>query len=43
MVVAAQVEAGATVSRDMAKAQIDYTCTLAEIRRRLESERDNGK
>lgn len=42
MVVAAQVEAGATVSRDMAKAQVDYSCTLAEIRARLEKERANG-
>lgn len=42
MVVAAQIEAGASVSRDMAKAQIDYSCTLAEIRARLEKERANG-
>ena len=42
MVVAAQVEAGATVSRDMAKAQVDYSATLREIRTRLEKERDNG-
>lgn len=43
MVVAAQVEAGAKVSRDMAKAQVDYTATLHEIRERLTRERDNGK
>lgn len=43
MIVAAQVEAGATVSRDMAKAQVDYTATLNEIRKRLEKERDDGK
>lgn len=43
MVVAAQVEAGATVSRDTAKLEVDYTITLAEIRKRLEAERDNGK
>ena len=42
MVVAAQVEAGATVSRDMAKAQVDYSATLNEIRARLTKERDNG-
>ena len=42
MVVAAQVEAGATVSRDMAKAQVDYSCTLAEIRKRLEMEKERG-
>ncbi|MBO7686913.1 MAG: hypothetical protein J6V72_11050 [Kiritimatiellae bacterium] len=38
MVVAAQVEAGFTVSRDMAKAQVDYTATLHEIRERLRSQ-----
>lgn len=43
MVVAAQVEAGATVSRDMAKAQVDYTATLHEIRTRLEKERGDGQ
>ena len=43
MVVAAQIEAGATVSRDMAKAQVDYMGTLAEIRERLERERGDGK
>lgn len=43
LVIAAQVEAGATVSRDMAKAQVDYMSTLAEIRRRLEKERGDGK
>lgn len=43
MVVAAQVEAGATVSRATAKMQNDYTCTLNEIRERLIKERDNGK
>ena len=43
LVVAAQIEAGATVSRDMAKAQVDYMTTLAEIRERLKRERDNGK
>lgn len=42
MVVASQVEAGLQVSRDMAKAQIDYTMTLHEIRERLEKERANG-
>ena len=42
MVVAAQVEAGATVSLDMAKAQVDYSATLREIRMRLEKERGNG-
>ena len=42
MVVAAQVEAGATVSRDMAKAQVDYSATLREIRTRLEGERRDG-
>lgn len=40
MVVAAQVEAGATVSRDMAKAQVDYSATLREIRTRLEKEKN---
>lgn len=43
MVVSAQIEAGATVSRDMAKAQVDYTCTLDEIRNRLLKERGDGK
>lgn len=43
LVVAAQVEAGATVSRDMAKAQVDYMSTLAEIRGRLERERCDGE
>ena len=43
LVVAAQVEAGATVSRDMAKAQTEYMMTLAEIRRRLEAEKRDGK
>lgn len=44
MVVAAQVEAGATVSRDMAKAQVSYTVTLHEIRERLTRERGtNGE
>ena len=43
MVGAAQVEAGATVSRDTAKREVDYTITLAEIRKRLEAERENGK
>ena len=42
MVVAAQIEAGATVSRDMAKAQADYSATLLEIRKRLEKERSDG-
>ena len=42
MVVAAQVEAGATVSRDAAKAQVDYSATLNEIRKRLEKERADG-
>ena len=42
MVVAAQVEAGATVSRDMGKAQVDYSETLHEIRKRLEKERGDG-
>ena len=42
MVVAAQIEAGATVSRDVAKAQADYSATLLEIRKRLEKERGNG-
>ena len=42
MVVAAQVEAGATVSRDVAKAQVDYSATLNEIRKRLEKERADG-
>lgn len=41
LVVAAQVEAGATLSADTAKAQVDYTCTLNEIRARLEKEREN--
>ena len=39
MVVAAQVEAGATVSRDTAKCQTDYSATLREIKMRLEKER----
>lgn len=43
LVVAAQVEAGATVSRDMAKAQTEYMMTLAEIRKRLEKERGDGE
>lgn len=43
MVVAAQVEAGLQVSQDMAKAQVDYSCTLHEIRERLIKERDNGR
>ena len=43
MVVAAQVEAGMQVSRDMAKAQVDYTATLHEIRERLIRERDHGE
>lgn len=43
MVVAAQVEAGMQVSRDMQKAQVDYTATLHEIRERLIRERDHGK
>lgn len=43
LVVAAQVEAGATVSRDMAKAQTEYMMTLAEIRKRLEAEKRDGK
>lgn len=43
MVVAAQVEAGLQVSRDMQKAQVDYSVTLHEIRERLTRERDNGK
>ena len=42
MVVAAQVEAGATVSLDVAKVQADYSGTLREIRMRLERERTNG-
>ena len=42
MVVAAQVEAGSTVSLDVAKAQADYSGTLREIRMRLEKERTNG-
>ena len=42
MVVAAQVEAGAKVSRDVAKAQVDYSATLREIRTRLEKERADG-
>lgn len=41
LVLTAQVEAGATLSQDSAKAQIDYTCTLNEIRARLEKERAN--
>ena len=40
MIVAAQVEAGATVSRDVAKAQVDYSATLREIRTRLEKEKN---
>lgn len=43
MVVAAQVEAGMQVSRDMAKAQVNYTATLHEIRERLIRERDHGE
>lgn len=43
MVVAAQVEAGASVSRDTAKAQTDYSATLREIRMRLEKERADKK
>lgn len=43
MVVAAQVEAGATVSLDVAKAQADYSGTLREIRMRLEKEKDAAK
>lgn len=43
MVVAAQVEAGLKVSRDMQKMQVQYSCTLNEIRARLIKERDNGK
>ena len=42
MVVAAQVEAGLQVSKDMARAQVDYTATLHEIRERLLRERGNG-
>jgi hypothetical protein len=40
MVVASQVEAGAKVSRDMAKLQVDYSATLHEIRTRLEREKE---
>lgn len=45
MVVASQIEAGMQVSRDVAKLQVDYSCTLDEIRTRLlaEKERENGK
>ena len=43
LVVAAQVEAGATVSKNTAKLQVDYASTLNEIRQRLIRERDNGK
>lgn len=43
MVVAAQVEAGMQVSRDVQKMQVDYACTVDEIRARLIKERDNGK
>ena len=42
MVLASQVEAGATVSRNTAKLQVDYTSTLNEIRARLERERSDG-
>jgi hypothetical protein len=42
MVVAAQVEAGATVSRDVAEAQAGYSATLREIRERLLKEREDG-
>ena len=42
MVLASQVEAGATVSRNTAKLQVDYMSTLNEIRARLLKERDNG-
>ena len=42
MVLASQVEAGATVSRNTAKLQVDYTSTLNEIRARLERERGHG-
>lgn len=43
MILAAQVEAGATVSRDKMRLQVDYTVTLAEIRERLIKERDHGR
>ena len=43
MVVAAQVEAGATVSIDVAKAQVGYSATLREIRMRLEKAKDAAK
>ena len=39
MVVAAQVEAGATFSRDVRKVQVQYSATLDEIRKRLKKER----
>ena len=42
MVLASQVEAGATISRNTAKLQVDYMSTLNEIRKRLEKERGNG-
>lgn len=39
MIVASQIEAGASVSRDIAKVQVDYSMTLHEIRSRLEKEK----
>lgn len=43
MVVAAQVEAGLHVSRDVARMQVEYTTTVHEIRERLEKELKDGK
>lgn len=42
MVVAAQIEAGAHFSADVQKLQVDYSCTLNEIRARLVREKNNG-
>lgn len=39
MVLAAQVEAGEEPTQDVAGAQVDYSCTLAAIRKRLAAEK----
>jgi hypothetical protein len=43
MVLEADIGAGCTVSRDMAKAQVDYSLALNEIRERLIKEREHGR
>lgn len=40
MIIAAQIDAGLVVSRDVIKMQVDYTETLKEIRERLTAEKE---